>query len=169
MNRMRTLLALASVIAGVLWLGCEETGPCGDHRSPVKNPPRNGNRVSISQGIWGDVWYWGGNFMPPCPTGTVRAVGREIRIHELTSVSDVEIASGGMYRKIRTTLVATVWSDADGFFQAGLPVGRYSLFVVEDSLFYASSGDGEGHLMPVEVLENSVTGTRIDITYQAAW
>jgi hypothetical protein len=171
MNRIGTLAAL--LIAGAFWVACGGTdpaSPCGDDWSPVEYPNRNGDRVSIPQGVWGDVWFWEGNFMPVCPTGSVAGVGREMRIHELTSRNDVEMEGvGPFYSEIRTPLVSTVWSDADGFFQVSLPAGRYSVFSVEDTLFYANRFDGNGHIFPVQVVGDSVTGVRFDITYRAAY
>jgi hypothetical protein len=163
---------LASIIAGPMWVACEDAAnpwsPCGAGWSPVAYPSRNGGRVSIPQGLWGDVWFWEGNFMPDCPTGTVTGVGREIRVHELTSIDDVEASRAPFFSEIATPLVSTAWSDANGFFQVVLPVGRYSIFVVEDTLFYANRFSDK-YVFPVEVVADSVTGIRFDINYRAAY
>ena len=151
---------------------CVVQGGCGDATSPCEDtpelPPRNAARVSVTQGLWGDVWFWEGDFMPTCPSGSVVAVGREMRIHELASLSDVvRDGFGAFYSQVNTSLVATVWSDADGFFQAALPPGQYSVFSVEDSLLYANGFDGVGHIFPVEVKDGEVTGVTFNITYLA--
>ena len=165
---MRIMTIFACLVAVVLWAGCDSdgdpVGPCG-----TDLPARNGDRVSISQGIWGDVWFWSGDFMPVCTSGTVTAVGREIRIHELTSRDDVDEESPAFYSAVRTPLVDTAWSDTDGFFQVSLAPGQYSLFVVEDTLLYANRFDGDGNIFPVEVLADSVTAVRFDIEYEATW
>ncbi|XOV92170.1 MAG: hypothetical protein ACFHWX_18415 [Bacteroidota bacterium] len=41
-------------------------------------PKRNGDMVTIEQGIWGDIWFWEGDFMPICPSGTISPVERTI-------------------------------------------------------------------------------------------
>jgi len=162
-----------SVLLATLSVACNDDttsseSPCGpNYHAPVM-PKRNGDRVSIKQGVWGDVWFWQGDFMPICETGTVRSVGREVRIHAPTTSQDVvRSAAATFYSKVNTPLIATVWSDSDGFFQAALPAGTYSIFVVEqDSLLYANRFDSQGRIYPIEVRPDSLTGTRFDITYQ---
>lgn len=116
--------------------------------------------------------------MPTCPSGSVTAVGREMRIHELTNLADVVEAdgrpmhpdlSGPFYAQVNTPLVATVWSDANGFFQAALAPGQYSIFAVEGNLLYANGFDGAGNIFPVEVKSGEVTGVTFSITYRAAY
>ncbi|MCP5158721.1 MAG: hypothetical protein H6975_04770 [Gammaproteobacteria bacterium] len=108
--------------------------------------------------------------MPLCETGTVVPVGRELRIHELTSEDQATWDDPiGTVRAVQTPLIATVWSDAQGFFQAALPVGRYSIFTVEDSVLYVFGEDGLGNLSPFEVRENTVAEVHVDIRYQAAF
>lgn len=152
--------------AVLLALGCasESTGPCESER-----PARNGERVSISEGIWGDLWFWSGDFMPICESGEVRAVSRKVRIHELTSRDQVEQSSGAFYMSIKTPLVASVTSDARGFFEVAVPPGAYSVFIVEGDQFYANVSDGQGHISPVHVNAGSVSGVRIDINYAATY
>ena len=164
-----------SLVVGVVLLaigGCAEdaASPCGDGWEPQAYPVRNGDRVSVSQGAWGDVWLWQGNFQPSCGVGSIQGVGRDMRIHELTSFDDVEVVGhSAFYRVITTPLVASVWSDAKGFFQVSLPPARYSLFAVEDTLFYANRFDGSANIFPFEVQQGEVTEIRFDITYEAAY
>ncbi len=108
--------------------------------------------------------------MPICISGTVTAVGREMRIHKLTSLQDVTpVGSGPFYQDVNTPLVATTWSDAKGFFQVALPTGQYSLFAVEDSLLYANGFDGVGNICPVQVDSGMVTGVVFSINYRALY
>jgi hypothetical protein len=124
----------------------------------------------MEQGIWGDVWFWEGDFMPPFPQGTVTAVSRELRIHALTGVDDVEPEGYcTFYASVSTELIATAWSDTNGFFEVELEPGWYSLFAVEDTFFYASLFGGGGLIWPVEVAEDEVTETRFDINYLMTW
>ena len=135
-------------------------------------PERNDDNVTIDQGIWGDVWFHEGDFMPNCPSGTITAVSREIRVHVLTTRDDVVVASDvyfPFYSEINTELVATTWSGSDGFFEVELPPGQYSIFVVEDTLFYSGRGDGVGNINPVEVFENEVTEILFNINYEATY
>jgi hypothetical protein len=54
-----------------------------------------------------------------------------------------------------------------GFFELALPVGRYSLLAVEDSLLYANWYDDEA-VAPVEVSEGRVFELVVDIDYRKA-
>jgi hypothetical protein len=162
---------LSRVIAVLLMLGvvaaCDRsTTPCADH---ADKPTRNEAKVSITQGIWGDVWFWAGDFQPICISGTVTAVSKELFVHALTPIDSVLVAERGLpfYSEIRTRLVATARSDSSGFFQVLLPPGAYSVFVREDSLFYANLFDGHGNIWPVTVFADSVSGIRFDINYKA--
>jgi hypothetical protein len=164
----RMIMMAGATFLWLLAVSCHDpSSTCGGDWPPKKLPERNSDRVSILQGIWGDVWFWEGNFMPPCGGGSITAVGREMRVYELTSITDVS-GVGPFFGDIRTALLATVWSDADGFFQVQLPPGRYSLFAIENSVLYAPQGDGDGHIWPVDVVPGAVTEIRFDITYRAA-
>jgi hypothetical protein len=162
---------LSRVIAVLFMLGtlaaCDRsTTPCADH---ADKPSRNEAKVSITQGIWGDIWFWAGDFQPFCISGTVTAVSRELVVHALTAIDSVLVADRGLpfYSEIRTPLVATARSDSSGFFQVLLPPGAYSVFVHEDSLFYANLFDGHGSIWPVTVFADSVSGISFDIDYEA--
>ena len=134
--------------------------------------------VMIKQGLCGHVMFWEGDFMPMIdgrsgrpldsrkPTGVVRPV----LIYELTSSHHVDrVGYGGFYREIRTKRVAETWSDTLGFFQVELPVGRYSVFVQEDSLYYANRFDGYDRILPITVKKDSVSKLQFDITYKASF
>ena len=168
----RTLLAI--VVAGALALAgctCNVFAPDQPPGCPGnERPPRNGDKVTITQGVWGDVWFWEGDFMPPCPMGTVTAVARELRIHELTGIDEVEPAGySTFYTAVHTELVATGWSDTTGFFEVELEPGWYSLFAVEDTFYYASLFGGGGLVWPVEVAEGEVSEVLFDINYLMWW
>jgi hypothetical protein len=175
MTGKRIIFAVLSVWTCLCVLGCDDhdkhaVAPCGDNWRPVEFPARNYARISIGQGVSGDVWFWEGNFMPMCPTGTVHAVSRELRVYELASDGDIEWTSREGHRFIRsvlTRLVATTVSDSSGFFELALPVGRYSLLAVEDSLLYANWYDDEA-VAPVEVSEGRVFELVVDIDYRKA-
>jgi hypothetical protein len=93
-----------------------------------------------------------------------------MRIHQLTTWDQAdEVGYTAFFSSIHTELVATVYSNGAGFFQVELPPGSYSLFAVEDTLFYADRFDGSGYINPVVVKEGQVTEAHFDIDYMAAW
>jgi hypothetical protein len=165
--RLVITVLLLALLPGCRWpLSGDDSDDCPD----TQLPPHNTDRVTIEQGMWGDVWFWEGDFMPICPSGTVTAVSREMRIHELTSMNDVESPGpGAFYTAIHTALVATATGDSQGFFEVELEPGTYSVFAIEDSMFYANGFDGMGHIWPVTVNEGQVTGITFSITYLSTW
>ena len=135
-------------------------------------PPDNQDKVTIKQGVWGNVWFWEGNFMPSTDNssdGKITAVERDIYIYEATTDSMVEPSGGTFHTKINSQLILVIRSDASGFYQISLSPGKYSFFVKEDSLFYANLWDGEGHIQSAIVTEDSITKRQIDIDYNAVY
>jgi hypothetical protein len=139
-------------------------------------PSDQAHRVTISQGAWGQVWLWRGNFNPSygCGGGKVKPVERLILIHDVALwPSDVVISDShpghGFFSEVRTLVIDSVQSDPAGFFEIALPAGRYSLFVREDSLFYAKSWAPGRPIGLVEVPEDGVHRVQFDINYQAAF
>jgi hypothetical protein len=131
---------------------------------------------TMTQGIAGQVLFWEGDFMPGITKdgvvygGQKKPVVRQIFVHEATSIAGVErVDYGGFYRKIRSKLVAETWSDSAGMFAIPLPEGKYSLFIWEDSLYYANGMDGTGTIGPVDVEKDSMSKVQFDITYKATF
>lgn len=155
------LLLLLASCDGILDLGCG-----GDR------PSSQFHRVSITEGVAGQVWFWRGDFMPGCPSGTIRGVKRTVFVYELTHRDETASAGpgeGAFVTAIATAVVDSVQSDSRGFFELRLPPGRYSLFVREGERFYANGWDGPGYVQPVEVQRGSVTPVQLDLTYEAAY
>jgi hypothetical protein len=154
-------------LAGLQLLLCS----CRPDDAATHRPSRHPERVTIAQGVWGDVWYWSGNFMPVRPSGSVRAVPREVLVHALTVRDSVTISSRGstFYSSVRTSLVGSTWSDGSGFFQLALEPGSYSVFVREDSLYYANDLDGRGNISAVIVPPGGVAEKHLDINYLARY
>lgn len=147
---------------------------CSDNSVGVIYPPDNSYKVTITEGVWGNVWFWEGNFMPSIDNssnGIIIPVIREIYVYEATRFDSVEIDSNNsvFIRSIYSNFITKVNSDDGGFFQIALPVGKYSFFVKEDSLFFANEGDNDGYLMSAEVNANKVTKRQINIDYKAAY
>ncbi|VAX21623.1 hypothetical protein MNBD_IGNAVI01-1005 [hydrothermal vent metagenome] len=140
--------------------------------SKLQYPPDNEYKVTITQGVWGNVWFWEGNFMPIIDPNRARIIPviRKIYVYEATNDSMVERSGiGPFFRKINSKLITTLYSEIDGFYQVSLPPGKYSFFVKEDSLFYANSWDGEGDILSAAVTENNIVKNQIDITYKATF
>ena len=134
-----------------------------------------GTEPTITQGIWGRVEFWEGDFMPRPPTekstGTITYVCRKIFIYELTHYNQVHALpeNSTFFDRIFTSRIAETWSNADGYYQIALPSGHYSLFVEENGLFYANRFGDDGCIQPVIVLPDSVTRYDIPIDYKAYW
>jgi hypothetical protein len=136
---------------------------CQEHWMP-EYPPDTTDQITITQGVWGNVWFLEGNFRN---NGTITPVVREIYVHTLTPLDAVNPAGdSGFYYEIYTQLITTTVSNNTGFFEVALPPGRYSFFVKEDSLFYAYLYDEEGNILPATVVEDSITEVLITITYK---
>ncbi len=164
---VRTMAFLLS--AALLLVACEkDLSPLRENDCRVSNA----HKVTITKGVWGTVLFWEGDFMPSIgpdmPRGRVCPVSRELYFHTATPSDSVLSERSGFYKEIYTPLVAVVTSDNEGFYQVDLPPGKYSVFVKEDSLFYADRSDSI-HFNPVTIVPNSVQRFDIDITYKATF
>jgi hypothetical protein len=127
-----------------------------------KTQAQNSSKVTITKGVWGTVSIRQGNCMPmvgPTPsTCTECAIQREVRIYAYTKSINATPATpvNGLYDSFNTQLIKTVTTDAQGFFQADLPDGKYTVVFVEDGKLYASTGDGQGGISPVEIQQTKV-------------
>lgn len=144
---------------------------CNDNPIGVIYPPDNAYKVTIEEGVWGNVWFWEGNFMPGSANGKITPVIREIYIYEATRFDSVErdTVRFGFIKSIHSNYINKVISDKDGFFQIALAPGKYSFFVKEDSLFFGSESDGAGYLMSAEFTSNCIVKRQINIDYKAAY
>jgi hypothetical protein len=149
---------------------------CRDSSTGPGLPIDNHEKVTITQGVWGNVWFWEGNFMPTTggsSHGTVTPVARELFVYEPTrfdsAVIAVGVQGGGFYDSILTKPVTKLQSDNSGFFQIELPAGKYSFFVKEGSFYYANESDSQGYMLSTIVTTNSVTKRQIDINYRAGY
>jgi hypothetical protein len=170
----RILIMLCIIICSCVSCDKDALGPAEMDCSSSSNE----DRVRIDQGVWGEVMFWEGDFMPMHypdeASGDVSPVARRIFIHEATRSDqvqwiyvDIEPCCGARFISgISTDLLAVTHSDNRGFFQIELPPGRYSMFVEERGYLYANRFDGE-YIFPFEVREKEVTGIEFDITYMA--
>lgn len=144
---------------------------CDIFNTESQLPPDDQTAITIKQGIAGKVWFWEGDFMPgDPPTGTITPVKRDVLVHMPTHIDSVEQPGfSPFYTSISTSLVAETSSNDSGFFQIHLEPGQYSIFVLEDTLFYANGFNGQGIIYPVSVYNDSVTQIDFDITYASTW
>lgn len=135
----------------------------------LSDPPRNSQKVTIDHGLWGDIWFWSGNFMP-VGRGKICQVKREVLIYGPTTYNDVErVNYSSFFTAINTKLIATTESDENGFFQIELEPGTYSVFIQENSMFYSNRSNSEGIIFPVIIDSGKVSEVRIDINYKASY
>ena len=154
---------------------------CDEEPTSVLVPEGGENLSGISQGIYGTVLFWEGDFMPTYPEddsgGVVYPVERDVCIFEAVLYQDVEwiyaeIEPGihaHVAADVPALLVDVVRSGADGRFEAELAAGRYSIFVREGGYYYANLVDGGGFVHPAEVEEGRATEVGFDITYMATY
>jgi hypothetical protein len=155
-----------AVLTAGIFLSCQKSV---NPEEPPRYPPDTRDQVTISQGAWGNVWFWEGDFMP-VGWGKITPMVRMVYVYSLTNLSDVDqVPYSPFYRAIHSTAIDSVLSNATGFFQFRLDTGRYSFFIKEDSLFYANGYDGYGNILPATIKKDSLTKVQIDITYSATF
>ena len=136
-----------------------------------KEAPRSEEPV-VEQGVAGKVEIYEGNFMPSIgtpPGGKITpAVRRRVRVHEPFN----SLEAGGMTARrdtVPTLLVAETITDSIGEFRMMLPVGKFSIFVEEDSGWYFNVWDGHGFQGLITVDTNEVKEMNIRITTKAVF
>jgi len=155
-----------SVVVVMAFSNCDQ--------STDANKSSNDTIPSIRQGVYGYVEFWEGDFMPTVPSetcgGSITPVERTIEIHTPTRFdAGNQVDYSAFYWKLFTPCIAKTSSNAKGFFQVELPPGFYSIFVIENSLYYANGGDGQGYLCPVTVFKDSLSFVKLNITYKATF
>lgn len=129
------------------------------------------DHVSIEQGVWGNVLFWEGDFMPGGTTHrSITPVIREIHFFEAATEADVGPVApyDTFYYDVFTPIVAVTTSDACGFFEVALDPGTYSAFVLEGDLYYGPLLANDGTIMKVTVPEaGGPVNFRMDIDYLA--
>jgi hypothetical protein len=171
----RYFALLLLLAASVTLFGCDSTETVLERsKDPIlrnQYPIDNEDQVTISQGVWGNVCLWEGDFMPPAPySGTIIPVRRTVYAFEPTHFDSVVAGpSAAFYAEILTQVVDSTYSNGTGFFQMELAPGKYSFFVKECFHYYANSGDGMGFIQTATVYEDSVTKIQIDITHNATY
>ena len=169
----RTLLIVSILLA--LFLACDE--------EPTRSfiPDYDENLIGISQGLYGTILFWEGDFMPTYPEyppgGYIYPVVRDVCIFDRVLYDDVEWSyveiEPGIYAylavDVPASLIEVVKSDDNGHFEAELAPGMYSVFVREHGYYYANLVDNGGYVFPATVREGGTTEIEFDITYMATF
>ncbi len=151
---------------------------------PVEGPPppppppqqqycsidRPGPTIHLAQGLIGVVCFWKGDFMPSPdpPSGSILPVARTVEIHAATRDADTVKVPGTMFLSaVKTPLIATTTSDADGWFSVALPPGTYSVFVREPQGLYANGWNDAGIITSVDVVAGEVVRAQFNVDYAA--
>lgn len=123
------------------------------------------------EGIKGQVFWISGNQMPGPEVNKSAHYGvqREVFVYEATTLKDVTVLDNGLYADVKTNLVTTITTKADGSFRLKLEPGKYSLFVKEPGGLFANRFDQHSTINPVTVKEKEYTWLPISIDYQAAY
>lgn len=120
---------------------------------------------TITQGLYGCCTYKTGNCMPIIDTNNCKWYGvkRTIFIYEATKDTQGIQISGSFtwYSQINTHLIAQTQSDGNGCFQISLPIGQYSIFVLENNKYYNQYMSDNFFLSPVTVDTNKATKCNI--------
>ena len=104
------------------------------------------------------------NSCMPCP------VQRTVKIYEYATLDDIVTndSSKVFIDSLKKPLIAQVDTDVNGFFQATLVDGKYTVVIVENGKLYANSSDGNSGINPVRI-EKGVVKINLQITYDAAF
>jgi len=126
-----------------------------------------------TQGLIGEVRWVEGNLMPTIGDTTYveRAKGipieREIYIFKAIKIDEAISAGGSFYKSVNAELVLRLKSNKNGIFKANLPVGKYSIFILEKDGYFANTFDGDNYISPVTIHANKTTEIQILVNYQA--
>jgi hypothetical protein len=128
-------------------------------------------KQQTSQGIYGHITIRSGD----CKSTTAGSisggcklskVSRKVFIYPLINLRDTG-STGDSYFAPTKELIREVSSDSSGFYQVGLPVGSFSIFVEDSGKKYCNSLDGQGEVCLVTITSREVHEHNIIINYAA--
>lgn len=132
----------------------------------------NASKVTISNGVWGTVSSMEGDCMPMTSPTTCKhcPAKRRVLIYQYTLLSQATPSdnSSVFFNSFSTQLIAQVEADDDGFFQATLSPGNYSIAILEDGKLYANGTDGQGGINPVSISGGLLKANQT-MTYKAVF
>jgi hypothetical protein len=161
---MKTALSICLLI--LLFYCCSK-----DHNkatSPTCNIEQvyadNAKKVTIANGVWGTVSLEEGNCMPSVPYAPCkiqrRPIKRTVKIYQYSTTNNTIPFNpyGPFFDSLNTQLVRQVNTDENGFFQADVPPGHYSIFIVENGKLYADNNkkDSQGGLHPFSFTSGTI-------------
>lgn len=129
----------------------------------------NAAKVTVTNGVWGTIASTEGNCMPAVIPGNCKTcpVKRTVKIYEYTTRSQASPSNATIFfDSFSTNLVKEVETDDDGFFQTELPVGQYTIVIVENGKLYSNGGDGSGGLSPFTKAAGNTT-VNVTMNYNA--
>ncbi|QJD95539.1 hypothetical protein HH214_06465 [Mucilaginibacter robiniae] len=127
--------------------------------------------IHLSSGIEGHIYQATGNHMPmrgKAIEPSNKSLNCRINIYQATTIAHTT-GHLPLFTQINTHLVASLHTDSTGYYQVKLPVGKYSVFIRQDSSYFAAETDGQGILNPVEVKTQQLTRRDFTVTLQAAY
>lgn len=148
-NRMSTGVALLFIIIAMKPEACDR-------------------QSSSTANLKGQLLWIEGNRMPgpgvSLPEG--KGVQREVHVFEATEKSQVS-GEGSLFRDVMSKRVTVIYSNEDGYFEASLEPGKYSLFVKEPNGKYFAATMDDLHYCPVSIAKDQVAELEIRIDYEA--
>lgn len=169
---MRNILQFSFII--FLFCGCQKDRTVKISCDMQQVYAANAKKVSVKSGVWGTVSFMEGNCMPTVESANGSCkncpVERTLKIYQYTLSSNAQpsVNAVGFFDDFNTQLVAQVRSDKNGFFQVNLPMGHYSIAVVENGKLYVNSYDAQGGLNPFMVA-GGIEKVDISMTYKAVF
>lgn len=170
MHKYLPLVLLITIMQGCKKDRVKNPYSCDVHKARAENVLK----VSINKGVWGTITFTEGDCMPKiigtdqltCKTCTAK---RTVKIYEYTTRQQATPNnSQGFFDSFSTKLIKEVDADNNGFFQAELPAGKYSMAVIENGKLYVNVGDVQGGLAPFTVTDGLVN-YEVNINYRAAY
>lgn len=128
----------------------------------------NKSKISITSGVYGTLTLTEGNCMPmvggnnSCKTYPVK---RKIRVYEYTQLKDAE-GYAPFFTKVNSRLIATSYTDDEGFFQFQLQPSLYSIFIEDKGKLYAAGLDGTGGVNSFTV-SSGIEEINLNLSYAA--
>lgn len=176
---MKKLLLTASIPALLLISSCkckdkEEFNP--QTATVILSVDMNLKSPSITKGFYGFLTEWKGDFMPPPPyNGTIDSVKRDIYVYKETTFDEIRQARIGFIFWSLSNMpfkpLYIIKTNGYGFFEADLPAGTYSLFILVDGnrLYRNSISGRNGVIGKIVVDDNSLIQHDLKIDYEASY
>jgi len=155
-------------------LGCDKEKIVQASCDIQKTYSDNAEKVTITSGIWGTVSSMEGDCMPMVPPSTSSCktcpVKRTVKIYEYTTPDQATPYNNSttFFDSFSTQIVAEIDTDDDGFYQANIPAGHYTIVILENGKLYANGRDGQGGLSPV-IYSGEIQKVNLTMTYKAVF